>query len=221
MSAPASAGDLRRRLVARLDFASLDAPRDVTPQEREFVPPGTPIREAAVLVPIIARAEPQVLPSLRPDTLPRHAGQVAFRAAACFPAMAASARAGSGKVQEEVGLVAAAVDPVGSLPRFVSPSGFRVAPVVALVDPNASLHINREEVVEAFEVPFARLMDASLVYPAHSRLGRAGAHLFRDRVWRAPDLGYDGGDPPRAVARASRAEEIDRRGGCCRPRPCA
>lgn len=158
MSSPA---DLSEILRARLDFASLSRPADVTPDEREFVPPGTPIRDAAVLVPIIARAEPQVLLTLRPDYLPRHAGQVAFPGGGVEPQDAGPVAAAVREAMEEVGLPASAIDPVGSLARFLSPSGFRVVPVVALIDPSATLHINPREVAEAFEVPFARLMNAS------------------------------------------------------------
>ncbi len=40
-------------------------------------------------------------------------------------------------------------------------TGFRVAPLVALVEPSFALKVNKLEVVEVFETPFAFLMDAA------------------------------------------------------------
>jgi 8-oxo-dGTP pyrophosphatase MutT (NUDIX family) len=108
------------------------------------------------------RAEPQILLTLRPDHLPRHAGQVAFPGGGIDASDNGPIAAAVREAWEEVGLPASSIDPIGSLARFVSPSGFRVVPIVALVDPAARLTLNPAEVAEAFEVPFARLMDAAL-----------------------------------------------------------
>ena len=65
------------------------------------------------------------------------------------------------EAHEEIGLDARFVEPLGWLDVYLTGTGFRVAPLVALVEPGFALSINRREVDEAFETPFAFLMDAA------------------------------------------------------------
>jgi hypothetical protein len=60
---------------------------------------------------------------------------------------------------------------LGWLDPYLTGTGFRVAPLLALVDPAFTLEINAEEVADAFETPFAFLMD-----PAN--------HLLQEREWK-------------------------------------
>ena len=66
---------------------------------------------------------------------------------------------------EEIGLEERFVEPLGWLDPYLTGTGFRVAPLVALVEPTLTLTINDREVDEVFETPFAFLMD-----PANHRL---------------------------------------------------
>jgi 8-oxo-dGTP pyrophosphatase MutT (NUDIX family) len=151
---------LRALLRRQLDFSSLDT-GELGGDDRESVPAGIVIRDAAVLIPIIPRKEPQILLTLRPDHLRRHAGQVSFPGGGIDAADEGPVAAALREAHEEVGLPSRSIEPCGSLPRFLAPSGFRIVPVVGLVDPAAQLTIDPAEVVEAFEVPFAFLMDRS------------------------------------------------------------
>ena len=68
------------------------------------------------------------------------------------------------EAQEEIGLGAAHVDVLGSLPIYTTGTGFIVTPVVALVQPGFEVRADPFEVAEVFEVPLAFLMN-----PAHHR----------------------------------------------------
>jgi 8-oxo-dGTP pyrophosphatase MutT (NUDIX family) len=120
-----------------------------------------PWRPAAILLPIIDRPGGlTVLLTLRASDLRAHSGQVAFPGgkvdAGETPHLAALREA-----QEEIGLEARVVEPLGWLDPFFTGTGFRVAPLVALIEPSFALTVNKLEVDEVFETPFAFLMDAA------------------------------------------------------------
>jgi 8-oxo-dGTP pyrophosphatase MutT (NUDIX family) len=119
-----------------------------------------PPRPAAVLVPIVERAELTVLLTLRTDNLPSHAGQIAFPGGKmeegdCDPVATALREA-----HEEIGLEARFVDPLGFLDAYRTGTGYRIVPVVAMVREGFELKLDANEVADAFEVPLAFLMDA-------------------------------------------------------------
>jgi 8-oxo-dGTP pyrophosphatase MutT (NUDIX family) len=63
------------------------------------------------------------------------------------------------EAQEEVGLHPKFVTVLGCLPLYVTGTGYKVTPVVALLDPGMQLAANPQEVADVFEVPLAHLMD--------------------------------------------------------------
>ena len=63
------------------------------------------------------------------------------------------------EAQEEVGIDPAWVDPIGYLDTYETGTGFRILPVVGLVDPQAPLAPQASEVAHIFEGPLAFLMD--------------------------------------------------------------
>jgi 8-oxo-dGTP pyrophosphatase MutT (NUDIX family) len=106
-----------------------------------------PRRPAAVLIGIRDDREQSVLLTVRTDTLQQHAGQVAFPGGRVEPD------------DEEIGLDAAMVTPLGFLETFETISGYSVTPVVARVAANATLTPDPSEVAEVFEVPFAFFLE--------------------------------------------------------------
>ncbi|WP_101064663.1 NUDIX hydrolase, partial [Xanthomonas phaseoli] len=60
---------------------------------------------------------------------------------------------------EEIALGAQHVHAIGYLDPFVTVSGFRVTPVVAVIDPAFVAVPQPDEVADVFEVPLAYLMD--------------------------------------------------------------
>lgn len=115
-------------------------------------------REAAVLVPIVARDEPAIVLTRRAETLSSHKGQIAFpggRVDADDPSPLATALR---ETEEEIGLSPRHVEPLGYLDAYQTGTGYRVIPVVGLVRPPFELTPNPAEVDAIFEVPLAFLM---------------------------------------------------------------
>jgi 8-oxo-dGTP pyrophosphatase MutT (NUDIX family) len=145
-------------------------------------------RPAAVLVGVVDRPQPSILLTLRTGDLQNHPGQIALPGGKIDPHDASPAAAAMREANEEVGLVAEALDPIGYLDLYLTFSGFRILPTVARVAPDHRLAINAREVAEAFEVPLAFLMDANN-HQRHSREFRGVtrhyyAMTFGDRyIW--------------------------------------
>lgn len=125
--------------------------------EKQFL--DRPPMPAAVLIPIVMRAQPTVLLTQRTAHLSTHAGQIAFPGGKCDACDANAAAAAQREAQEEVGLVADDTEVLGELPLYTTGSVFLVTPVVALVSPGFAVNINPHEVSEVFEVPLAFLMN--------------------------------------------------------------
>jgi 8-oxo-dGTP pyrophosphatase MutT (NUDIX family) len=125
-------------------------------------------RQAAVLIPVVDRAELTVILTVRTPDLTSHAGQIAFPGGKIDPHDASPVAAALREADEEIGLVPARVEPLGYLDLYLTFSGFRILPTVARVDPHFTMTLNRHEVVEAFEVPLAFLM-APENHQRHSR----------------------------------------------------
>lgn len=153
--------DFLERARARLHAAPSGDARagdhDLTPELRSLVE-GAAIREAAVLIPVIARPEPTVLLTLRSAHLPNHAGQIAFPGGKVDKTDADPVATALREAEEEVGLSRELVSPLGYLDTYLTRSAFRIAPVVALIRPDFGLTLNPGEVDEAFEVPLDFLM---------------------------------------------------------------
>jgi 8-oxo-dGTP pyrophosphatase MutT (NUDIX family) len=122
--------------------------------------PECPLTRAAVLVPLVDRADGMtVLLTRRAETLPHHAGQISFPGG-CIEAQDADAAAAAlREAEEEIGLARACVQIVGRLDTYVTRTGFEVTPVVGLIEPPLALTPDPLEVAEAFEAPLDFLLD--------------------------------------------------------------
>jgi 8-oxo-dGTP pyrophosphatase MutT (NUDIX family) len=131
----------------------------------DLLPPGQPLRPAAVLVALVERAGgPQVLLTRRTEALRHHAGQIAFPGGRIEADDADPVAAALREAQEEVGLGAALSSPLGYLDPFVTITGFHVFPVVASVAGGFVPVPDPGEVAEAFEVPLGFLLDPGNVH---------------------------------------------------------
>jgi 8-oxo-dGTP pyrophosphatase MutT (NUDIX family) len=160
--------DFYERAAARLSFVVPPGLTDptVTPTRgdhdidpvMEAIAQVRPIRPAAVLIPVIDRAEPTVLLTQRTTGLTSHAGQIAFPGGKLDPADASPLAAALREAEEEVGLDRRFVHPIGYLDVYMTTLGFRIVPTLARVDPDFQLTLSPAEVHEAFEVPLRFLM---------------------------------------------------------------
>jgi 8-oxo-dGTP pyrophosphatase MutT (NUDIX family) len=122
-----------------------------------------PLREAAVLIPLVMHdSGPTVLLTRRTAHLHDHAGQISFPGGGVEAQDESPVATALRETEEEVGLRAAAVEVLGSLPHYATVTGYLVTPVVGLVAPGFALQLDTFEVEEVFEPPLAFLMD-----PAH------------------------------------------------------
>ena len=125
----------------------------------EIVAQEQPVRPAAVLSPVVDHPEPTVLLTQRSPNLSSHAGQISFPGGKIDATDASPLDAALREACEEVGLRREFIDPVGYLDLYGTAFGFRILPTVAKVKPGFTLEINEAEVVDAFEVPLAFLMN--------------------------------------------------------------
>jgi len=117
-------------------------------------------RDAAVLVPIVARPErPTVMLTVRSSTMPSHAGQISFPGGKVESADRTRVDTALRETEEEVGVPRSAVDVIGALGVHQGGLGFSVTPVVGLVDPAAPVRPCPREVAEVFEVPLDFIAD--------------------------------------------------------------
>lgn len=129
------------------------------------------LRDAAVLVPVVDHGgEAGVILTKRAETLRSHSGQIAFPGGRIDATDPTPEDAALRETEEEIGLTADFIEIVGRMPDYVSGSGFRIAPVLAVVRPGFLLTLNQDEVDDAFEVPLGFLMN-----PAN--------HNRESRVW--------------------------------------
>jgi 8-oxo-dGTP pyrophosphatase MutT (NUDIX family) len=127
-----------------------------------------PVRPAAVLVPVVDRAEPTVLLTQRAAHLPDHAGQISFPGGKIDPGDVSPMAAALREAEEEIGLKSRFIDPIGYLDLYMTTLGYRIVPTLARIAPDFALDLNRAEVDDAFEVPLAFLM-AEENHKLHSR----------------------------------------------------
>ena len=131
---------------------------DIDPAVVKAIAAVRPIRPAAVLVPVVARAEPMVLLTQRTAHLKDHAGQISFPGGKIEQGDASPAAAALREAEEEIALAPRFVEPIGYLDIHMTTRGYRIVPTLARVAPDFRLRLNRAEVDDAFEVPLAFLM---------------------------------------------------------------
>jgi 8-oxo-dGTP pyrophosphatase MutT (NUDIX family) len=123
---------------------------------------GPDMTAAAVLIPLVQREHGlSMLLTLRTAHLTDHAGQISFPGGRTEAEDASPIETALRETEEEIGLDRRHVEIIGSLPDYVTGTGYRVTPVVGLVAPPFELTPDPHEVAEIFEVPLAFLMNGA------------------------------------------------------------
>ena len=123
---------------------------------------GPEMTAASVLIPLVQREHGlSMLLTLRTAHLTDHAGQISFPGGRAEVEDASAIDTALRETEEEIGLHRSHIEVIGSLPDYVTGTGYRVTPVVGLVTPPFELTPDPHEVAEIFEVPLAFLMDGA------------------------------------------------------------
>jgi len=121
--------------------------------------PARPNRTAAVLVPILDKPSPEIVLTVRSETMVQHPGQVSFPGGSVERKDRSAISTALREAEEEIGLDFSQVSPVGFLDRVDTISDYRVLPVVGLVRPSFVWTPDEREVAEVFTVPLELAVD--------------------------------------------------------------
>jgi 8-oxo-dGTP pyrophosphatase MutT (NUDIX family) len=180
----ASLGAERLRQIFAAPREWLPEPTDETRRPR-FRPGTNDYVSASVLVPIVLREDgPTMLFTERTAHLNAHAGQVSFPGGSAEAHDVDVVATALRETEEEIGLARDHVEVIGRLTDYLTVTGFRVSPIVALVHPPFRLTLDSFEVDEAFEVPLTFLLD-----PANHERRRAVTYDGEIRHFTAMSFG--------------------------------
>ncbi|WP_428484734.1 CoA pyrophosphatase [Rhodopila sp.] len=147
------------------------------------VPHRAPV-PAAVLVPVVLSDSPGILLTKRTSHLTRHAGQISFPGGRIDPEDASPEAAALREAQEEIGLDAAAVEVVGRMADYITGTGYRITPVLALVPPDLLYEISPHEVEAVFELPMDVVLDPDAPRRQRQHVGGVWREYW---VWPHPE----------------------------------
>jgi 8-oxo-dGTP pyrophosphatase MutT (NUDIX family) len=139
--------------------------------------PAQAVTPAAVLVPVVDRAEPTVILTVRTDTVRRHAGQIAFPGGRIDPEDDGAIAGALREAEEEIALPRSAVEVIGIADRYRTITGYEVTPVVGVVRPGIDLRPQPAEVAAIFEAPLHYLLR-----PEHQ--------IIRTIMWQGSERSY-------------------------------
>jgi len=115
---------------------------------------------SAVLIAIVDRGgEPTVLVTTRHHAI-SFPGHIVFPGGRSDAGDATPVETALREAEEEIGLDRARVEVLGCLGDYVTHSGFRISPIVALVEPPLGLVPQAGEVAEIHEFPLRRMLDS-------------------------------------------------------------
>ena len=163
------------------DGAGWERGQNVVPEDR--------LIDAAVLVPLVDRPHGMtVLLTRRTEALVRHPGQVAFPGGRRHTPHETPEETALREAEEEIGLARDRVELIGRLNVRNTGTGFRVTPVVALIDHPVDLRPDPSEVAHIFEVPLEAVLDPKrLVLETVMRDGREREYYVlthpEHRIW--------------------------------------
>jgi 8-oxo-dGTP pyrophosphatase MutT (NUDIX family) len=147
-----------RQALARAESVEQGGDYELNPHSQ--VSTTGPLKEAAVLVPILLRpAGLSILLTQRTETLSSHAGQISFPGGRIDVEDKTPTAAALREAYEEVGIPAASVDIIGQLSRYQTGSGYNIQPVVGLVTPDFEIRPQPSEVADVFEIPLLELLN--------------------------------------------------------------
>ncbi|MFN3165094.1 MAG: CoA pyrophosphatase, partial [Pseudohongiellaceae bacterium] len=120
------------------------------------------LRHAAVLIPVTRQREghnSQVVLTVRSENLRSHAGQISLPGGSWEEQDVDPIATALRESEEEIGLERHRVDVIGKLGDMALPSGFRITPIVGVIDDGIDFVPCPIEVADIFQVPLDVLLD--------------------------------------------------------------
>lgn len=151
------------------------------------------LRRAAVLIPVTrqrAGHDSQVVLTVRSENLKSHAGQISLPGGSWEEQDRDAVATALRESEEEIGLARHRVEVIGELGDMALPSGFRITPVVGVIDDGIDFVPCPVEVADIFQVPLDLLLDTrayrSSVMTYNNQPRRILEVLYEDyRIWGA------------------------------------
>jgi 8-oxo-dGTP pyrophosphatase MutT (NUDIX family) len=144
------------------------------------------LRSAAVLVPLIAHDNGMtILFTERAEELNAHAGQISFPGGRVADGERAPEQTALRETEEEIGVPPSEIEIIGRLNGHDTSTGYRVIPVVGILNPPLVLNPDPGEVARIFEVPLDFIADPAN-HVTDTRVIRG-----RERKFRAMPYGDD------------------------------
>ncbi len=152
-----TADHLRTAFLRNADWSP-----DLTGDQFRMRPGG--LRKASVMLALLpverqGSTELELILTKRASTLREHSGQIALPGGRVDDTDVSDEAAALREGFEEIGLPVASVEVLGQLNRYVTGTGFDVAPVVGLVSSPFTPRLSEGEVAEMFTVPLSFIMN--------------------------------------------------------------
>ena len=147
------------RLIQALEAEHVHISDLIAGDRDHFSDDGPDLVDAAVLVAFTDRPEPGIILTQRPQTMRKHAGQVAFPGGRVDAEDQSLVAAALREAEEEIGLNPHLAQIVGVADQYRTVTHYRVTPVLAVIPPDLEFVANDGEVEAVFEVPAQFLFD--------------------------------------------------------------
>jgi 8-oxo-dGTP pyrophosphatase MutT (NUDIX family) len=177
---------LRPRERSLRDHFQSDVGRACNPLDNPHLEPRVSAAErakatpASVLIAIVPRdPEPTVLVTQRSQTI-SYPGHWVFPGGRADPGDTSPLHTALREAEEEIGLDPSRLEVIGRLGDYVSHSGFRIAPTVAILRPPFELKIQPREVASVREVELRLLLDSSSYFLYRFQNREDHAHFALD-----------------------------------------
>lgn len=171
------APDLRVRILAALDKTSAPS-SDFDLNPGIVLPPNRSLRDAGVLVGVVAGERPAIILTKRSSRLKHHPGQIAFPGGKVDPGDDGPIGAALRESEEEVGLDRDMVEVLGTLPPHETVTGFIVTPVLGWIRDEFVAVPEAGEVAEVFAAPFDHVTDPARFSVQSRRWRGSRRHYF-------------------------------------------